>query len=104
MKVIRNRVVREWAGRDDRTPDPPKDAADIGRTTLFSQEYRMSKFAAVLPTPDTTGDFEEMCLAAGESAGLTKEIKPAGDIVREMMDEAERVVKTRLVALVDGVR
>jgi len=104
MKVIRNRVVREWAGRDDRTPDPPKDAADIGRTTLFSQDYRMSKFAAVLPTPDTTGDFEEMCLAAGESAGLTKEIKPAGDIVREMMDEAERVVKTRLVALVDGVR
>ena len=35
---------------------------------------------------------------------MTKEIKPAGDIVREMMDEAERVVKTRLVALVDGVR
>jgi len=34
--------------------------------------------------------------------GLARDIRPAGDIVREMMDEAGRVVKTRLVPLVDG--
>jgi NAD(P)H-dependent flavin oxidoreductase YrpB (nitropropane dioxygenase family) len=102
MKVIRNRVVREWAGRGGKTPPPPEPRASIGRTVLFSQEYPMPKFSAVLPTPHTTGDFEEMCLAAGESAGLAKDIKPAGDIVREMMDEAKRIVEARLVPLVGG--
>jgi hypothetical protein len=43
-----------------------------------------------------------MCLAAGESAGLTKEIKPAGDIVHEMMDEAKGIVEARLMPLVGG--
>lgn len=102
MKVIRNRVVREWAGRDDKTPPAPEPQASIGRTVLFSQEYPMPRFSAVLPTPYTTGDFEEMCLAAGESAGLARDIKPAGDIVREMMDEAKRIVEGRLVTLVGG--
>jgi enoyl-[acyl-carrier protein] reductase II len=62
----------------------------------------MPKFAAVLPTPDTTGDFEEMCLAAGESAGLVKEIKPAGEIVQEMMDEAERIIVERFAEITEG--
>ncbi len=98
MKVLRNRVVREWAGRDDRTPRPPEPQPTIGRTVLFGQEYPMPKFSAVLPTPEAMGDFEEMCLAAGDSAALTREVKPAGEIVREMMDEARR----RLAALVGG--
>jgi nitronate monooxygenase len=99
MRVIRNRVVREWAGRDDRTPpqlDPPQF---IGRTLLGGQEHPIQKFSGLLPTRDTSGDFEEMCLAAGESAGLVGEIKPAGEIVREMMDEAEQIIAGRLAVL-----
>ena len=53
----------------------------------------MPKFSVVLPTPDTTGDLEEMCLAAGESAGLVQEIKPAGEILHEMINEAERIIE-----------
>lgn len=102
MKVLRNRVVCAWAGRDAKTPPPSEPQAHIGRTVLFSQEYPMPKFSAVLPTPHTTGDFEEMCLAAGESAGLAKDIQPAGDIVREMMEEAKRIVAARLVPLMGG--
>jgi enoyl-[acyl-carrier protein] reductase II len=103
MKVIRNRVVRDWAGRDDRTPQAPDTQTHIGQTDLFSQPYPMPKFSAVLATPHTTGDFEEMCLAAGESVGLVRAIKPAGDIVHEMMDEATKIIGTRLAPLV-GVR
>jgi NAD(P)H-dependent flavin oxidoreductase YrpB (nitropropane dioxygenase family) len=58
----------------------------------------MPKFSAVLPTADAQGDFDEMCLAAGESAGLTKNIKSAGDIVHEMMDEARRIIEGRLLS------
>jgi len=99
MRVIRNRVVNEWTGRDTKTPPQPDPPEFIGTTRHGDQEYRMPKFAAVLPTPETTGDFEEMCLAAGESAGLVHEIKPAAQIVTEMMIEAERVIADRLVAL-----
>lgn len=94
MSVIRNRVVSEWSGRDSKTPSPPDSTEYIGRTSIGGQEYPMPKFSAILPTPETSGDFEEMCLAAGESAGLVQEIKPAGTIVKEMMEEAQRVLAT----------
>ena len=56
-------VVREWAGKFDAktssiSSDPPQT---IGKTLLGGREYLMPKFAAILPTPETTGDFEEMC-------------------------------------------
>ena len=41
----------------------------------------MPKFSAALPTPQTSGDFEEMCLAAGRSVGLVGEVKSAGEIM-----------------------
>ena len=96
MRVIRNRVVREWAGRDDRTPAPPNPSQSIGHTSIGGQEYPMPKFSAVLPVQGTTGDFEEMCLAAGESAGLVTDIKPAADIVRDMMTQAESIMSRGL--------
>jgi NAD(P)H-dependent flavin oxidoreductase YrpB (nitropropane dioxygenase family) len=104
MRVIRNRVVQEWEGRDAHTPPQPDPPQFIGTTHLGTYEYRMPKFAAILPTPQTSGDFEEMCLAAGESAGLVHEIKPAGQIVREIMEEAERVIADRLVSLVSAAK
>jgi enoyl-[acyl-carrier protein] reductase II len=101
MRVLRNRVAREWAGRDDRTPPPPEPPQRIGQTILLGQAYAMPPFSVILPTPDTTGAFDEMCLAAGESAGLVTDLKPAGQIVRDMMDEAQRIITGRLGPLVD---
>ncbi|HLJ50184.1 MAG TPA: nitronate monooxygenase [Bryobacteraceae bacterium] len=92
MRVVRNRVVADWEGRDTKTPPPPDPPEFIGTTMLGPLEYRMPKFSSILPTPETIGDFDEMCLAAGESAGLVHEIKPAGHIVAEMMAEAEAII------------
>ena len=44
---------------------------------------------------------EERCLAAGENVTLVKEIKPAGEIVHEMMEEARRIIGERLSAMLD---
>lgn len=44
------------------------------------------------PRTETSGEFEEMIMAAGESAGLVKEIKPAGEIIDQMMNEAQRII------------
>src|SRR5262249_55217290 len=99
MRVVCNRVVREWAGRDLKTPPQPDPPVTIGKTRLVGQEYPMPKFSAALPTPETEGDFEEMCLPAGDGAAFIKTIQPAGEIVREMMIEAERAIRERLSAM-----
>lgn len=56
----------------------------------------MPKFSAILPTPGTTGDFDEMCLTAGQGSGNVRELRPAGVIVRAMVAEAERIIASRL--------
>src|SRR5262249_59333276 len=91
---VRNRIVSEWMGRDEKTPPQPTPLVAIGQTSLFGHPYPMPKFSAALPTPETTGDFEEMCLAAGRGVGLVREVKPAGEIVREMMTEAAEQIET----------
>ena len=88
MLVLRNRVVREWARQPDKTPPQPEPTATIGQTDLFGHPYSMPKFSALLPTPETTGDFDEMCLPAGRAVGLVTKVKSAGEIVREMMIDA----------------
>ena len=93
MRVIRNRVVREWAGDDTKTPPQPDPPQTIGKTVLSGREYMMPTFSAVLPTPETIGDFEEMCLAAGESAALTTAITTAQEVVQTIGKEAERILE-----------
>lgn len=89
VKVIRNRAVREA----EHGLAAPAERREIGRTAIFGQDYAMPYHSAVLPTPETEGDFEEMCLPAGESAGLVRRLAPAGDIVRGMMDEAAGILR-----------
>lgn len=90
QRVLRNRVVEEWAGREDEIPSPPPPPAVIGATLLFpgiaNVPYPMPKFSAIVPTPDSTGDFEEMDLpAGGESAARIRSVRPAREIIDEMM-------------------
>jgi NAD(P)H-dependent flavin oxidoreductase YrpB (nitropropane dioxygenase family) len=98
IHVLRNRVVDEWAGRENEIPNPPPPPAIVGRTTMMPWSvpggvaYEMPKFSAMLPTPATTGDFEEMCMAAGAGVGAITSIKPAAEIVSEMMEEAGAIL------------
>jgi enoyl-[acyl-carrier protein] reductase II len=65
---------------------------------IGGHEYAMPKFSAILPTPETTGDFEEVCLAAGESAALTTAITSAREVV-QTGKEAERILEQQRPAL-----
>ena len=96
MRVIRNRVVNAWSMREQEVVYPPGKSALIGQTILAGQPVPLPKFSSLPPTPDATGDFEEMALIAGESAGLVKEIKPAGEIVQGMIEEAKQLIEHRL--------
>jgi enoyl-[acyl-carrier protein] reductase II len=99
---IVNRVMREWQGREDQhtTPPPP---ARIGQHRLAvytvpgGVPYEMPKFSLMLPTRDTTGDFEEMALLAGaESSPLVTRVQKAGEIVVEMGEAARAFLAGRM--------
>jgi len=47
------------------------------------------------PNADATGDIESMDLLAGQSAGLIGEIKPAGQIVGDLVAQARQIISQR---------
>lgn len=101
LRVLRNRVVKQWGDRPaDSIPDASGEAP-IGTTIINGEVLPLPKFSVMLPTPETSGDFEEMCLTAGESSGNIHELQSAGDIVRSMMDEAVYTLRSRLKGLTD---
>jgi NAD(P)H-dependent flavin oxidoreductase YrpB (nitropropane dioxygenase family) len=88
VRGIRNKIVAEYEGKDYPAPyadKKPEDFPIIGHSAMGP----IRRFSGVLPTPETTGDFEQMSLLAGESVGLINDIKPAAEIVSQMVKEAK---------------
>jgi nitronate monooxygenase len=50
------------------------------------------RYAVFSPKPGFTGDLDYLALYAGESCSLVHTIKPAAQIVRDVMREAEGVI------------
>jgi NAD(P)H-dependent flavin oxidoreductase YrpB (nitropropane dioxygenase family)/hemoglobin-like flavoprotein len=103
VRGLRNRVVREWLGRDEVAPykvATPEEMPQIGEADIYGQKVPMTRFCGFPPTSGASGDFEEMSLLAGESVGLTTKMMGAEAIVHEMMREAAAVITGRLAAMV----
>ena len=70
----------------------------IGHTRLFPHSanapYDMPKFSAIPPTPDTTGDWDEMAFPAGDGVGAVRDVRPAGEILAEIMADAHALLGT----------
>jgi enoyl-[acyl-carrier protein] reductase II len=91
MRVLRNRVVREWSGRTADIPDSPLPI--IGETVLGGQKIPMHRFSSLVPMRDaTTGDLEEMALLSGQGVGLVTSILPAAEVIATMTAEAEKLL------------
>jgi NAD(P)H-dependent flavin oxidoreductase YrpB (nitropropane dioxygenase family) len=100
---LRNRIVREWEGRDNPAPykaGPDSELPLIGRARLYGQEFPMKRFCGFPPTPEFTGDLDEMSLLAGESVGQTRRLMSAASIIDEMISGAEVVISKRLESMV----
>ena len=53
--------------------------------------------AVVLPVrqpPDVSGDLESMDYLAGQSVGLVKEMKPAAEVITELLEDARGILST----------
>jgi len=100
---LRNRIVREWERHDDPPPYkivPDSELPVIGEACLYGQQLSMRRFCGFPPTPEFTGDLEEMSLLAGESVGQTKRLMSAASIIDEMISGAEVIIRKRLGSMV----
>jgi NAD(P)H-dependent flavin oxidoreductase YrpB (nitropropane dioxygenase family) len=58
------------------------------------------RFVSLPPNCDAGGEIDSMSLLAGQSVGLVREVKPAGQIVHELVEEARQLIAQRLAGLV----
>jgi nitronate monooxygenase/enoyl-[acyl-carrier protein] reductase II len=77
-RVRRNRFVERWAGRE------------------WELRQRRDQVGPATAEARMRDDVEEYTIGIGQTAGLIDGLKPAGDIVREVVEEAERLITERL--------
>lgn len=93
-RVLRNTALNEWeaAGRPQ-TGTRPGEGRIIGTMPMAGTQVEVPKYAVFPPMPGFSGDMEQTALYAGESCSLIHDIKPAGQIVREIVREAEEILR-----------
>ena len=55
--------------------------------------YPVERYGDDLPVAGATGDTEAWAQYAGQSAGVTEDVRPAGEVVRELVATAERALE-----------
>ena len=90
-RVIRNRTYEEWLAAGQPPPgERPGEGTVIGTHTLSSGQKRdWPRYAVGIATPEFDGDMDYAPLWAGESCSVVSDIKPAGEIVGDLVREAE---------------
>jgi len=96
-RVLKNKAFQEWdaAGR----PPPgqrPGEGEPIGRRRYpWGEEDEWPRYATGMLVPDFQGDPELAPMWAGESVSVVNDVKPAGEIVRDLVREAEAALAER---------
>jgi len=98
-RALRTRFVEEWLSQEARGSESRSDEPVIGQTVICGQTMPLQRFMGFPPNEDVTGDLDSMDLLAGQGVGLVREVKPAGEIVRDLVREAREVISSRLVPL-----
>lgn len=83
MRVIRNRYTDEWETRTDELERFPMQAVNAMNAGVFH-------LGGDEQTPDVDPEVE--CYPAGQAVGGIHAVQPAGDIVREVVAQAEQVL------------
>jgi enoyl-[acyl-carrier protein] reductase II len=93
------RVLRAGPAPDPDTRPPSANGTGerrlIGHTEIGGRAIEIREFSCTMPTPESVGDIESMCMPAGQSAALIRGVRPAREIVREMVREAESILLGR---------
>lgn len=89
-RTLRNETVTHWE-RAGFLPSGQRPGE--GETVaMWPDGTPVVRYESTYPRPGMTGDVTALALYAGQSAGLVSRIQPAGEIVREIAEEAARAL------------
>ncbi|KAB2035817.1 hypothetical protein ES319_D04G178800v1 [Gossypium barbadense] len=93
QRVLRTPFVCDWKSLPAHENESNQPV--IGRSLIHGMETEIQRFSASDPNPTTTGEIENMALYAGQSVGLIKEILPAGEVVKRLVEGAQHLIRQR---------
>jgi NAD(P)H-dependent flavin oxidoreductase YrpB (nitropropane dioxygenase family) len=99
-RTLRTPFVQQWLGQEARAQQSRPDEPVVGRTVIGGQPMPVLRFMSLPPSCDATGDIDSMSLLAGQGVGLVRAVKPAGQIVRELVEGARQIISLHLAGLV----
>jgi enoyl-[acyl-carrier protein] reductase II len=84
-RLIRNKFTDSWVGREAEIKPFPIQSVEYGFPLAEKARYE--------------GKIEEGGMACGQSAGLINTIKPAGEVVHDVMNEARTALQERFLGI-----
>ena len=94
-RTLRTPFVEQWLPQEMRGSEQRPDEPVVGEVTLGGTRMPLPRFGGIPPASDAKGEIESMDFLAGQCVGLVREIKPAAEIIREIVQEAARVLKQK---------
>ena len=93
-RVLRNKAVTEWEAVGCPAPGQrPGEGTLVGTAERGGTRMEFVRYAAgSYPTPGFIGDIDYAVLYGGESCSLIHDMKPAAQIVRDLVQEADEVI------------
>ena len=92
LRTLRNSTVTNWeASGSPPSGERPGEGEVVA--TWIDDGSPILRYSSVLPNSMKTGELEALALYAGQSAGLVTRLQSAGDIVKELADEAIRTLQ-----------
>ncbi|SDQ59559.1 NAD(P)H-dependent flavin oxidoreductase [Natronobacterium texcoconense] len=89
-RVLRNETLERWEQAGE--PEPGDRPGETDRVATAESGDPIERYAEALATPDVDGDIDSMALFAGQSIGLTDDVRPAGELVAGLVEETcERI-------------
>ncbi|KAL3617278.1 hypothetical protein CASFOL_038823 [Castilleja foliolosa] len=95
-RVLKTPFFMDW--RDLPSNENESDQPVIGRSLIHGVEKEIRRFAGTVPNATTTGDIESMVMYSGQGAGLIKEIIPAGEVIKRIVDGAQALILREFVS------
>ena len=96
LRTLRNSTWEAWRAAGEPPPGARPGEGDIVATGEDGRD--IARYGNDAPVAGASGDIAAMCLYAGQGVGLAQRIQPAAEIVREVAEEAARVLaETRVI-------
>ncbi len=95
VRTIKTPFVEEWLGNEEQGQQSRPDEPLVGHTTIAGRQMPVLRFMGIPPNANSTGDIELRSLLAGQSVGQIHDIKPAKEIVLELVDGLHEIFEQR---------